>query len=36
MSRKMPKVTIDIGKVNNLIIDPKKALINPKSRATHR
>ena len=31
-----PKVTIETGKVKTLIIEPKNALINPKSSATQR
>ena len=33
---KRPKVTIDTGKVNNLMTEPKKVLIKPKSKATQR
>ncbi len=33
---KSPKVTIETGKVKTLIIEPKNALINPKSSATQR
>ena len=34
--RKIPKVTIETGKVKTFISDPKIELINPKSSATQR
>ena len=34
--RKSPNVTMETGKVNTLIKDPKIELINPKSRATQK